>query len=147
MKNNQNFSSEHAKYLKKVKKDSIIVWSFRFAILIFTLGIWELFATIGIVDKFITSCPSKIFVTISTLITENNLFMHMGVTLYETFVGFLIATIFGSLIALALWWSDKAQRILEPYIVVLNSLPKIALGPIIIVWFGSGTKSIIVMAV
>lgn len=146
-KDNKNFSLEHKKFLKKKKIDSVIVWSFRIGILLLFLGLWELFATLNIIDSFISSSPSKIIKTIKELVVENNLFYHMGVTLYETVMGFLIAVIVGYLIALLLWWSEKVRKILEPYIVVLNSLPKIALGPIIIVWFGSGSKAIIFMAV
>ena len=72
---------------------------------------------------------------------------HIGTTVYETITGFFIATAAGTFIALLLWWSENLRRISEPYIIVLNSLPKIALGPIIIVWFGSGTKSIVFMTV
>ena len=71
----------------------------------------------------------------------------LGITLYETVLGFIIAAGLGYIIALMLWWSERARRVLEPYIVVLNSLPKIALGPVIIVWCGSGSKAIIFMAV
>ncbi|MBP5686390.1 MAG: ABC transporter permease, partial [Clostridia bacterium] len=78
---------------------------------------------------------------------EDNFLYHIGITLYETILGFLIAVAAGYVLALALWWSERLRRVLEPYIVVLNSLPKIALGPIIIVWFGSGVKAIVFMAV
>ena len=147
MKNLSPFSNEHLLFVKKVKRETSLVWIFRIGILFALLGFWELFAYLGIIDSFIASSPSKIFVTIGNLITEYNLFYHMGVTLYETIIGFLIAVFLGSIIALILWWSERLRRILEPYIVVLNSLPKIALGPIIIVWCGSGSKAIIFMAV
>ncbi len=146
-KNNKQFSPQHALYVRKVKTENLIVWSLRIAILVFCFGLWELLAQLQVIDSFITSCPSKIAITISSLITENNLFYHMGITLYETLLGFIIAVGLGYIIALMLWWSERLRRILEPYIVVLNSLPKIALGPIIIVWCGSGSKAIIFMAV
>lgn len=72
--------------------------------------------------------------------------MHIGVTLYETVLGFVLGTAAGTLIAIMLWWSPAINRVLDPYLVVLNALPKIALGPILIVWFGAGITSIIVMA-
>ncbi|MBQ7308272.1 MAG: ABC transporter permease, partial [Clostridia bacterium] len=75
----------------------------------------------------------------------NNLWYHIGVTLFETVTGFIIAVAVGVLVAIILWWNEFIRKILEPYLVILNSLPKIALGPIIIIWFGAGTKSIIVM--
>lgn len=147
MKKNKQFSPDHLAYLRKVKKETGFVWILRFGIMILVIGVWELFARLNIIDSFISSSPSRIVATIGNLITENNLFYHIGITLYETLLGFLIAVVFGYIIALALWWSERLRRVLEPYIVVLNSLPKIALGPIIIVWFGSGSKAIIFMAI
>ncbi len=147
MKKENNFSPQHLSYIKKSKRESVLVWILRFSILIFLLCAWELCAYFNIIDSFISSSPSRIVVTIKNLFTENNLLYHVWVTLYETVLGFLIAVGLGYLIALLLWWSERLRRILEPYIVVLNSLPKIALGPIIIVWCGSGSKAIIFMAV
>lgn len=147
MKQVKKFSNEHKKYIKRVKRETGLVWFFRFGILALFIGLWELFARLNIIDSFISSSPSRIVATIKNLIEESNLFYHIGVTLYETLLGFLIAVGVGYIVALILWWSERLRRILEPYIVVLNSLPKIALGPIIIVWFGSGSKSIIFMAV
>ncbi len=143
----QPYSPNHELYLKKIKRENHLVIFLRFAILILLIGLWELLATLNFIDSFISSCPSKIFLTIFELFSENNLLFHMSVTLYETLLGFLIAVFLGYVIALALWWSERLRRVLEPYIVVLNSLPKIALGPIIIVWCGSGSKAIIFMAV
>jgi NitT/TauT family transport system permease protein len=85
--------------------------------------------------------------TIGDLFMTGNLLHHMFITFYEAFLGFLIATVLGYLIAILLWWNDRLREILEPYIIILNSLPKVALGPIIIIWFGAGTKAIIVMAI
>ena len=147
MKKKKDLSPPHLLYVKKVKRENIFIWIMRFSILIFILGLWEVFASIGVIDPFISSSPSKIIVTIKTLWVENNLLHHMCITLYETMLGFLIAVGLGYVIALMLWWSEKLRKILEPYIVVLNSLPKIALGPIIIVWCGSGSSAIIAMAI
>ena len=132
--------------LKKNRRHTLFVWIMRIGILISTLGLWELLAHLEIIDSFITSSPSRICKTIGALFVENNLLYHMGITLYETILGFLIAVGLGYFIALILWWSETLRKILEPYVVVLNSLPKIALGPIIIVWCGSGSKAIIFMA-
>ena len=143
----KNFSVNHALFIKKNKREKATVILLRFAILIAFLGSWELFAYLNIIDSFITSSPSKIFITLKDLFSENNLLYHIGVTLSETLLGFLIAVFLGSAIALALWWSERLRLVLEPYIIVLNSLPKIALGPIIIVWCGSGSKAIVFMAV
>ena len=147
MKNTKEFSIAHKNFLKKIKKENAFVTLFRFGILFLIIACWELFAYLNIIDSFITSSPSKIFITIVKLFKESNLLYHLGITLYETIVGFLIASVLGYIIALSLWWSERLRRVLEPYVVVLNSLPKIALGPIIIVWFGSGEKAIIFMAI
>ncbi len=147
MKKENTFSKNHLEYLKKIKKETATVWIFRFTLLILILIVWEVFARLNIIDSFITSSPSKMAKTIVTLFKDNNMTYHIGVTLYETILGFSFAVTLGYAIALSLWWSERLRRVLEPYIVVLNSLPKIALGPIIIIWCGSGSKAIIVMAI
>ena len=147
MKKQTNYSKEHLLYLKSVKKKSVLVNIVRFAVLLGLLVIWELSATLGWVNPFITSSPSRICKTIVDMHKNGSLMMHVGTTLWETLAGFAIAVIVGYTVALLLWWSEFLRKVLEPYIVVLNSLPKIALGPIIIVWFGAGTKSIIFMAI
>lgn len=147
MKKDRIISKEHLKYLKKVKRNNAFIQTSRFLVLALILGLWELLTAVGLIDSFITSSPSKIVKTIRELFINDNLLYHIGITLYETILGFIISTLLGYVIALLLWWSENARKICEPYIVVLNSLPKIALGPIIIVWFGSGVKSIIFMAV
>lgn len=147
MKKENTFSPQHLLYVKKVKRENLLITFLRFAILILALALWEVLAMANVIDSFITSSPSKIIKTIKSLWIENNLLYHISITLYETVLGFLIAVGLGYVIALALWWSERLRRILDPYIVVLNSLPKIALGPIIIVWCGSGSKAIVFMAI
>lgn len=143
----QNFSREHLLYLNGLKKNKILVWCVRLGLLLFLIAIWEILASFKIIDPFITSSPSRILKTCVELYNGGNLFYHIGITLGETIIGFIISVVLGCLIALALWWSETLRKILEPYIVVLNSLPKIALGPLIIIWFGTGSKSIIFMTV
>lgn len=146
MTKDKNCSKERLIYIKKVKTEKILVIVLRILVLALLMGLWELCAYTGTIDAFITSSPSRIFNTIISLFKENNLLYHISITLYETTLGFLIAVVLGYIIALLLWLSERLRKILEPYVVVLNSLPKIALGPIIIVWCGSGSKSIIFMA-
>lgn len=147
MKDKKMYSKEHALYLKQCRRHAVLVWAFRVGLLALLLGAWELVTAVGWVDPFIMSSPSRIIKTIGTLYAEGTLFYHIGVTLGETLAGFFIAVVLGVVIALALWWSDTLRSILEPYIVVLNALPKIALGPLIIIWFGTGSKAIIFMTV
>lgn len=141
------FSPQHQKFLLNKKRQSIAVRLWQVGVLVIFLGIWELLAQVGAIDSFITSCPSKVAVTFWELTVQGTLWRHVLVSTYETVVGFVIGTALGYAIGVALWWNESVKRILEPYLVVLNSLPKIALGPLIILWFGTGNLSIIVMAV
>lgn len=139
-------SEEHKLYLKKIKIRKIVVLCVQLGILILTFGIWELSATLEWSDPFITSSPSRIALAIVELYRTGDLWLHMGATLYETVLSFLLATIIGVAVAIMLWWSELLTSILEPYLIVLNSLPKIALGPLIIIWVGAGRSAIITMA-
>ena len=134
-------------YLAGVRRRERFITCMRYAILVALIGLWELAARLGWIDPFITSSPSRVAATIVRLLQDGELFTHIGVTLFETVAGFLIGTAAGTLIAAAMWWSPVACRILDPYLVIVNALPKIALGPILIVWIGAGVGSIIVMAV
>ena len=132
----KNNSEERKKYLRKntITKVSIIVTQIILVILFITL--WELLANKGIIDSFITSQPSRMLKTFMNL-SENDLLLHLGVTCYETIVGFLAGTVLGIIIAIILWSSKFLSKVSEPFLVVLNSLPKIALGPVIIIWVGA----------
>ncbi len=144
---NANYSKEHLLYLKKKKRKIILINVARVGILAGLLLIWELFAQFNVIDPFITSSPSRIVKTVGELYKNGSLFYHIGITLMETVIGFLIAVVLGYTIAVALYMSDSVRKIFEPYIVVLNSLPKIALGPLIIIWIGTGYPAIIFMTV
>ena len=139
-------SEERKKYLQKIKYEKILVLASQILLLISFLAIWEIGANNGWIDSFITSSPSRILSTFKNF-ESNNLINHIKVTLYETFIGFSLGTIIGFVVAIILWWSRTISKIAEPYLVILNSLPKVALGPIIIIWVGVGTGAIIVMAI
>lgn len=127
LKNEQiTISLERKLYLKKVRIKKILVLSTQIILLIGFLILWEMLANYGIIDSFITSKPSRIFQTFMNL-TSNDLLKHIYVTTFETVVGFLIGISLGLLIAIILWWSDFLSKVAEPYLVVLNSLPKVAL--------------------
>ena len=147
MKNEVTHSTEHLAYLQKVKRKSVWINVSRVAILAIFLCLWELSAQLVWVNPFITSSPSRIFKTLAELYANGSLFYHVGTTLWETLAGFFIAVILGYGIALLLWWSEVCRRISEPYFVVLNALPKIALGPLIIIWCGTGKTAIVFMTV
>ena len=147
MKNEKNYSQEHLLYLKGVKRKNVWINVARFAVLFLLLGIWELSAHFEWVNPFITSSPSRICKTIADLYKNGSLFYHVGTTLWETLLGFFLAVALGYSIALLLWWSEAFRRVSEPYFVVLNALPKIALGPLIIIWCGTGSKAIVFMTI
>lgn len=143
--NSKNISDERRKYLHELAVNAFLVRFTQVIILVvFILG-WELLAYVEIIDSFITSKPSEIVDTFITMLSDD-LLMHIGITCFETIIGFLLGSIIGTLIATILWWSPFLCKVLSPYLVVLNSLPKVALGPIIIVWVGAGMPAIITMA-
>lgn len=123
---NKDISVERKKYLKGIRQKKSLILLTQISILVVFLVVWEILANKEIIDSFITSQPSRILNTFMNL-TSNDLLMHIGVTTYETIVGFLLGTILGIIIAIILWWSDFLSKVAEPYLVVLNSLPKVAL--------------------
>lgn len=144
MKNERLLSPRDA-YLRAVRRDKIKIKVFQIAFLAIFLALWEALALIGAIDTFFFSSPLDIAKCFVSLV-RGEIWRHIGITLYECILGFLISTVAGTLIAVALWWSDTLRRVSEPYLVVLNALPKIALGPIIIIWVGAGAGAIILMA-
>lgn len=139
------YSREHKQFLKKIKREKLIVRSIQILILFLFLFLWQLAANKGWINTFITSSPKEVINTLIKL-SNDNLFEHIWVTIYETFISFGLGTIIGIFIATILWWNHYLFKIFDPYLTILNSLPKVALGPIIIIWCGSGIKSIIIMA-
>ena len=139
------YSKEHILFIKKEKKKNFIIKFFQIIIIFLFLILWQILADIGIINTFITSSPSEVVKTLIKLISEG-LFEHIFVTVYETIFSFVLGTFIGLLIATILWWNNYLFKIFDPYLTILNSLPKVALGPIIIIWCGSGIKSIIIMA-
>lgn len=122
----KNMSEDRKKYLRKIRKNKISVILTQLLILIIFIIGWELLANKGIIDSFITSQPSRILNTFLNL-SANGLLTHLGVTLTETLIGFISGVILGVFIAILLWWSPFFSKVSEPYLVVLNSLPKVAL--------------------
>ena len=119
-------TNERKKYLKQKRKEKILVFMVQVGILVLFLVIWELLANKNIIDSFITSQPSRIWKTLTNL-GANDLIKHIKVTTYETVEGFLLGSGIGIIIAIILWWSGFLAKVSEPYLVVLNSLPKVAL--------------------
>ena len=140
------YDREHKEYLRKIKLNKFFVHLVQLSIIVVFLFIWEYLSSNNIINSFIYSSPSKAFSTIYGLYIDGNLFNHIWVTVYETFISFSLATILGTIIAIILWYSEFLFKVLDPYLTVINSLPKVALGPIIIIIFGANINSIIIMA-
>lgn len=141
------FSEEQEKYIKKIKRRNKNVIITQILILVVWLFLWEVAAKLGWIDTFLTSSPSEVWKLFIEYTKNGNLFYHVGISVTETIIGFLIGTILGVLVSIMLWWSDFVAKVLDPYLVVLNSLPKTALAPIIIIWVGAGYSGIIVTAI
>lgn len=132
-------------YLRARTRTRVAVRFAQIALLAVFLLVWELAARMGWIDAFIVSSPSRVAATLAGLYRSGDLWLHVGTSCLETVIGFTLGTLLGTLVATLLWWSDFLSRVLDPYLVVLNALPKTALGPIFIVWIGAGTASIIAM--
>ena len=132
-------------YLLSVRRQKRQVRLWQIALLAGLLLLWELSCRLGLSDGFLISSPSRMAATFLSLCRSGDLWRHIGVSCGETVVGFLSGTALGTAVAICMWWSEKLAKILDPYLVVLNALPKTALGPIFIVWMGAGAGAIIVM--
>lgn len=139
-------STEQKKYLRKLKTKKIFIITVQILIVIAFFILWELLANKNIINSFVFSKPSKIWDTIIGLIKANNLFNHIFTTLKEVIISFTLGILLGFIIAVILYEFPTLSEIVDPFLTMLNSLPKIALGPLIIIIAGANTKSIIIMA-
>lgn len=138
---------EQKKFIRKLRLKKALTIILQASLLIVFIGLWELVAYLKWIDPFIISSPSRIVKVIADLYAKNNLFNHIWATLLETILGFLISTVLGTIIAIILWSNKLLSDVMEPYLITLNALPKIALGPLIIIWVGAGKDAIICMAI
>jgi len=140
-------SSAQAEYLQACKRERWFIRSWQWVIMLLFLGLWEVGARVGFINAFVFSSPSRVVETIISMAKDGSLWYHTGITLAETFLSFFLILLFGIGIAVLLWWNTRLSGIFEPYLVMLNSLPKSALAPVFIVWLGANMKTIIVAAV
>ncbi len=140
------YSKEQNEYLKKAKKEKKVVLIIQISIIIIFITIWQLLVSMNLINSFLTSSPKEVIETLSVLISKNSLFNHIYITILETITSFLLATIIGIVVSTIMWWYKYVAKIVEPYLTVINSIPKVALGPLIIIWIGASTSSIIFMA-
>lgn len=140
-------SLSQQEFLAKEKRHRKQVRICRVMVLVLLLALWELCAELEIIDSFIFSSPLKIWTCFLEMAGDGSIFVHTGVTVLETLISFFLVVVIGVLAAVALWGSRSVSEILEPYLVMLNSLPKSALAPLLIVWLGNHMRTIIVAAV
>lgn len=142
-----NVSAAQQAFVRKhlLKKRRIRIY--QILILVGFVAFWEISTYLGFVDPFIFSSPSRVIKTIFEMALDGVLFYHIGITLIETLVSFALVNLIGLVVAIILWWNDSISKVLEPYLIVLNSLPKSALAPVFIVWLGNNMKTIIIAAI
>lgn len=111
------------------------------------LALWEVLARLEVINVFLVSKPSDIAVLFWRYVQSGELFGHIKISLIETLLGLIIGTIAGLIIGILLWWNETIAKVLDPFLVVLNALPKTALAPILIIWAGTGLKGIVLVAI
>lgn len=140
------YSQEHIDYLKKIKKNKLLIRLTQLFIITSFIIIWQTLADYNLINTFIFSSPKKVINCIINLHISGNLYNNIIITVWETTFSFLLGTFLGLIIASLMWWNKFIAKVIDPYLTIINSLPKVALGPIIIIWAGAGMKSIILMA-
>lgn len=139
-------SKEQIIFLRKNKIYKISVLFTQILLFILFIFLWQYLSDNNIINSFIMSSPIKIIITLKKLYINNSLFNHILITLKECIIAFILTNIISSIIAIIMLYNKFIAKVLEPYLIVLNSLPKVALGPIIIIWIGANQKGIITMA-
>lgn len=134
-------------YVKKHHKHHHFVTMLRLLVLVLFLAIWEFSGRFGLIDTFFFSSPCMVVTFFIEMLRDGSFFTHTGITLLETLISFLLITVISILSATLLWHSKTLSEIIEPFLVVLNSLPKSALAPLFIVWLGTGINTIIVAGI
>ena len=141
---NEHISDLQAEYIRNHRRHHHMVAFLRFLAFFLFLVLWEISTNLHWIDAFIFSSPSRILTTVLDMSKDGSIFRHTGITLFETLLSFVLVLLVSFLTATVLWFSDTVSEILEPWLVILNSLPKSALAPLLIVWLGANTRTIIV---
>jgi len=145
-KQTNTISTSQLAYVKKIKVKQRLVRFLQALLLVLFLIIWEVAAHNNWINAFIFCSPSKLYETFLNMMRDGSLLHHIGITLYETLVGFTIVILGSLLVAILFWWNETLSKVMEPYLVMLNALPKSALAPVLIVWLGANHTTIIVCA-
>ena len=136
MKTKSSPAMTQAEFIRRYKSQKKRVIFYRILILILFFALWEAATRLGLIDPFIFSSPVRLVLAFIELIPGGKIFIHIGITLLETFISFFLVLILGLATAILLWWKRSISQVIEPYLIALNSLPKSALAPILIVWLG-----------
>ncbi len=139
-------SLEQKKYLKKIKRDKTIIFLIQISLTLLFIISWELLSKYNIINSFIFSSPSKIIKCIYNLAINNNLLYHIWITLKEIIISFTLGSIIGFVFAIIFYMIPSIKKIFDPFLTLINSLPKVSLGPLLIIWLGANMSSIIVMS-
>ncbi|MGL4799294.1 MAG: ABC transporter permease [Cellulosilyticaceae bacterium] len=134
-------------YVKEVKRKKRRIITWQISITVMFIVMWEVLAHMGVINTFLLSSPSAIWKLFVDYLADGSIFIHVAISVWETVLGFAIGTFLGIIVAILLWWSPTFQKISDPFLVVLNALPKTALAPILIVWAGAGIRGIVVIAI
>ena len=140
-------TNEEKKYIKKQKIYKLKIIFLRIFLLISFLFLWQFLSSKELINEFLFSSPKAVFNMLTKYIQTGEIFKHIYISIYETVLGLIIGTSLGIIIAIILWWNKTLAKILEPFLVILNALPKTALAPIFIIWAGTGIKGIVVVAI
>ena len=141
-----SLDKEFLKKQKEIKRLNFLVFFTQCFIVITFILLWEVLTRFNIINSFIFSSPTLIVKTIINLFVEGNLIIHILTTLIETFIAFVLGILLGLVISIILYSFNFVAKVVDPFLTLINSLPKVALGPIIIIWIGANTNSIIFMA-
>lgn len=139
-------SLEQKKYLKKIKRDKTVIFLIQISLTLLFIISWELLSKYNIINSFIFSSPSKIIKCIYNLAINNNLLYHIWITLKEIIISFTLGSIIGFVLAIIFYMIPSIKKIFDPFLTLINSLPKVSLGPLLIIWLGANMSSIIVMS-
>lgn len=133
-------------YLRHRRRERVFVVLVQLVLLVLVLVLWQVGARQSWWDPILTSTPSTVWSLFTEMVASGDIWQHVWATLSATLVSFVLSMLLGTAIATVLWWSPFVERVIDPYLVVLNAMPKIALGPILLVWLGA-SRSVYGMAI
>ncbi len=122
------------------------IWIWRLALAALVIGGWQVVAALQLVDPMFLASPMAVCGFLFHYILSGKIWVNSAVTLEETILGFAFGAALGVLAGLVIGWSKFLERVLTPFLTICNSLPRVALAPMFIIWFGIGALSKVVLA-